>query len=205
MIIKELKYNKKLINMYAKNSGIKKSTMCMNNIDIDLRKIYRKVINDIDDFTTLVMVYDNNHNMLDYAKTILRATDNICILVSEVEIYDLDFYAHRIYNSKYYIYILENNIGEKISELLISKGVGISRDYLDLLSKDEFLEEELGVEIPKENKKEKKEVKKQKSKQPKSKTSKGEKVINILLLLVIIAVLALAIYTINQPFISEYL
>ena len=162
MIIKELKYNKKLINMYTKNSGIKKSIMCMNNIDIDLRKIYRKIINDIDDFTTVVMVYDNNHNMLDYAKTILHATDNICILVSEVEIYDLDFYAHRIYNSKYYIYILENNIGEEISNLLISKGVGVSRDYLDLLFKDEFLEE-LGVEIPKEIvKKEKKEVGKEK-------------------------------------------
>lgn len=205
MIIKELKYNKKLINMYAKNSGIKKSIMCMNNIDIDLRKIYRKVINDIDDFTTVVMVYDNNHNMLDYVKTILRTTDNICVLVSEVEIYDLDFYVHRIHNSKYYIYILENNIGEKISNLLISKGVGVSRDYLDLLFKDEFLEE-LGVEIPKEIvKKEKKEVGKRKSKKKKSEVSKGEKVINTLLLLVIIGVLILAIYTLNQPFISEYL
>ena len=205
MIIKELKYNKKLINMYAKNSGIKKSIMSMNNIDIDLIKIYRKVINDIDDFTTVVMVYDNNHNMLDYAKTILHATDNICILVSEVEIYDLDFYVHRIHNSKYYIYILENNIGEEISNLLISKGIGVSRDYLDLLFKDEFLEE-LGVEIPKEIvKKEKKEIRKGKSKKKKSEVSKGEKVINTLLLLVIIGVLILIIYTLNQPFVYEYL
>ena len=74
-----------------------------------------------------------------------------------------------------------------------------------MLFKDEFLEE-LGVEIPKEIiKKEKKEVRKGKSKKKKSEVSKGEKVINTLLLLVIIGVLILVIYTLNQPFISEYL
>lgn len=218
MVIKELKYTKKQINCVKKENNVK--GMSLNSIDISLRNIYKEIVNDIDDFTTVVMCYDNNPNILEYVDMIRVSTDNICVLVSQDKLNDLESYTHIIVESKYYIYILENSIGTTISNLLSFKCVGTPHNKHELFD-DEFLEDTLDIELPKQNTFKLDElvnksktvigkVKKPKFSLPKierhkREKTKGEKIVNILLLLAILGVLILLLYTLNQPFVSAYL
>lgn len=218
MVIKELKYTKKQINCVKKENNVK--GMSLSSIDISLRNIYKEIVNDIDSFTTVIMCYDNNPDILEYVDMIRLYSDNICVLVSQDKLDNLEFYTHMIVESKYYIYILKNDIGTTISNLLSFKCVGTPHDEHELFD-DEFLEDTLDIELPKQNtfkldelvNKSKTAISKVKTpkfslpkiERHKREKTKGEKIVNILLLLAILGVLVLIMYSLNQPFISEYL